>query len=136
MHSLLVYSGDYNPSIKPQRSRFHNNSSPGNQVMIVVAEDIIILSSLFHCPHRHHASIYLLKHLRYSLFTNQPQKGSGADRKTELSGLWFYSLVRQWYLRGMCVCLSVYWVGSDRSLLILVHRITPRLSHPITEGDC
>lgn len=42
------------------------------------------------------------------------------------------------YLR-MCVCvfcMCVCWVGSQQFLLILVHRITARLSRPITARRC
>lgn len=40
--------------------------------------------------------------------------------------------------RRVCVivCVSVYWAWLDQFLLILVHRITARLSQPITAWDC
>lgn len=41
-----------------------------------------------------------------------------------------------WVCVHVHLCVSVCWAGSDQNLLILVHRITARLSHPITALDC
>lgn len=109
--------------------------------------------------------LYILESRQYSLVTNKShitqktctdtgrQTHINTHRQTQLSGL-LVSLggpaVAAPSQRGVCVsvcvcvcvhacvcvCVSVCWAGSDQFLLILVHRITARLSHPITAWDC
>lgn len=96
VQSLLVYSGEYNPS-----------KDPDSIITLpqVIRWWLFLQKTLLFCQTFSTAILlpYIFLNICDILF--QPQTDSVTDRKTKISGPWFYSRVRQWQLRGVCVCV-------------------------------